>query len=47
MEKALYAMPVGIESLAEQEVPIEIEIEDPKSVTIGVGDVEISLGRIS
>jgi len=44
MEKALYAMPVGIESLAEQEVPIEIEIEDPKSVTIGVGDVEISLG---
>ena len=44
MEKALYAMPVGIESLAEQEAPIEIEIEDPKSVTIGVGDVEISLG---
>lgn len=44
MEKALYAMPVGIESLAEQETPIEIEIEDPKSVTIGVGDVEISLG---
>jgi len=38
---------VGIESLAEQEVPIEIEIEDPKSVTIGVGDVEISLGSES
>jgi len=47
MEKALYAMPVGIESLAEQEAPIEIEIEDPKSVTIGVGDVEISLGSES
>lgn len=43
MEKALYAMPMGIEALAEEETPIEIEIEDPRSVTIGIGPLEIQL----
>jgi len=43
MEKGLYAAPVGIEELAAQEPAMEIEIENPDSVTIGVGDTEITL----
>ena len=41
MDKGLYAAPLGIE----EEVidPLEIEIEDPESVTIGMGDIEIEL----
>ena len=39
IDKALYEMPEGIEALALEEAPIEIEIEDPESVTIGVGAV--------
>ena len=41
VDKGLYAAPVGIEELAEEEQAIEIEIEDPESVTIGIGDTEI------
>jgi len=41
IDKGLYAAPMGIE---EEEIePIEIEIEDPESVTIGMGDIEIAL----
>jgi len=40
MAKGLYAAPEG---LPMDEAPIEIEIEDPESVTIGIGDVEIDL----
>ena len=40
-DKSLYAAPLGIEELAEEEQAIEIEIEDPESVTIGIGDTEI------
>jgi hypothetical protein len=36
-------MPQGIEMLAQQEAPIEIEIEDPESVSVGIGGVEIEL----
>ena len=36
IDKALYAAPQGIDQLAAQEVPLEIEIEDPESVTIGL-----------
>jgi hypothetical protein len=43
MEKGLYAAPVGIEELAAQEPAMEIEIENPDSVTIGIGDTEITL----
>jgi hypothetical protein len=42
MDKSLYAAPVGLEEAATAE-PIEIEIEDPESVRIGIGDVEIDL----
>ena len=43
IEKGLYQAPQGIESLAEQEPELEIEIEDPESVTIGVNGLEITL----
>lgn len=43
IDKALYAAPVGIDELAAQEEPIEIEIEDPESVTIGMGGLEVVL----
>lgn len=43
IDKALYGMPEGIDSLALEELPIEIEIEDPESVTIGMGGVEIEI----
>ena len=39
MEKSLYAAPLGLDK--EQADPIEIEIEDPESVKIGMGDIEI------
>ncbi len=36
IDKSLYQAPEGIEALAAAEPEIEIEIEDPESVTIGV-----------
>lgn len=41
MEKGLYAAPQGISALVEPD--LEIEIEDPESVHIGMGDIEIDL----
>jgi hypothetical protein len=41
VDKGLYAAPVGVEEMAESEEAIEIEIEDPEKVTIGIGDAEI------
>jgi hypothetical protein len=43
IDKALYQQPVGIEELAQDESPIEIEIVDPEEVTIGMDGMEISL----
>ena len=46
IEKSLYAAPQGLEELAAMDQaspPIEIEIEDPESVTIGMGDMEIEI----
>jgi hypothetical protein len=43
IDKALYQAPEGIEALAEKEVPIEIEIEDPESVRIGIDGMEIEI----
>ena len=45
MEKGLYAAPVGLEEAAEQETPLEIEIEDPESVTINMDGTEIKIGK--
>ena len=43
IDKGLYAAPQGIEELAQQQAPLEIEIEDPESVKIGVGGLEIEI----
>ena len=43
MDKALYEAPQGLDQLGEMEEPIEIEIEDPESVSIRAGDVEIEI----
>ena len=43
IDKALYEAPVGIADLAEQEPDIEIEIEDPEAVHIGVDGMEIDI----
>ena len=41
IDKGLYAAPMGIEE--DMAPAMEIEIEDPESVTIGMGDIEIEL----
>ena len=41
MDKGLYQAPMGIDMM--EEAPMEIEIEDPESVNIGLGDIEIQL----
>ena len=43
IDKALYGAPEGLGGMAAVSEPIEIEIEDPESVTIGMGDIEIEL----
>ena len=47
MDKALYTSPMGLSALAdmgEEEAPaLEIEVENPDSMTIGMGDIEIEL----
>jgi hypothetical protein len=43
IDKGLYAAPLGIEDEDMMASPIEIEIEDPESVRIGMGDIEIEL----
>ena len=45
IDKALYQAPEGIESLAAAEPEIEIEIEDPEAVRIGVDGLEIELEK--
>ena len=43
MDKGLYEAPMGIEALAAEEPAIEIEIEDPEAVRIGVDGMMIEL----
>ena len=43
MDKGLYAAPLGIEEEMGMAPPLEIEIEDPEAVRIGMGDIEIEL----
>ena len=43
IEKSLYAAPEGLEGLMGAEPDIEIEIEDPESVSIEMGGIEIEL----
>jgi len=43
IDKALYEAPQGIDELAQGQEPIEIEIENPDAVTIGIDGMEITL----
>ena len=43
IDKGLYSAPEGIEALAAAEPEIEIEIENPESVTIGMDGLEIEI----
>lgn len=44
IDKALYELPQGLEAIAPAE-PIEIEIEDPESVNIGIDGLEIEIEK--
>lgn len=43
VDKSLYQQPMGIDALAEDEEPLEIEIIDPEEVNIGMGGMELSI----
>lgn len=43
VDKGLYQAPLGIEQLAQDEEPIEIEIVDPEEVNIHAGELDISI----
>tara|TARA_R110001583_G_scaffold1989_8_gene14816 strand:+ start:3504 stop:6029 length:2526 start_codon:yes stop_codon:yes gene_type:complete len=43
VDKSLYALPTSVEEEAVDEEAIEIEIEDPESVTITAGDTELTI----
>lgn len=45
MEKGLYAAPTGIKEEMLDAPDIEIEIEDPESLTIGLGDIELNFDK--
>jgi len=45
VEKSLYEAPQGLEALSQNEPDIEIEIEDPESVSINVAGMEIEIGK--
>lgn len=44
MEKALYQAPQGLDEL-QNEPDLQIEIEDPESVKIGIGGIELEIGK--
>ena len=43
IDKALFQQPMGIEELAQEEAPLEIEIVDPEEVTIGMDGLEVTM----
>lgn len=45
IDKALYQQPAGLDELAQDQEPIEIEIVDPEAVHIDMGDLEISIEK--
>jgi hypothetical protein len=45
IDKSLYQNPVGLEELAQDEEPIEIEIVDPEAVNIEIGDLSIHMEK--
>jgi hypothetical protein len=45
-DKALYQLPAGIDEDVLEAEPIEIEIEDPEAVHIGLGGLEIDIEKV-
>jgi hypothetical protein len=45
MDKGLYEAPLGLDALAAEEAPIEIEVVDPEELRIGVDGVEIEFEK--
>ena len=45
IDKALFKQPAGLDELAQDQEPIEIEIVDPEAVNIDMGDLEISIEK--
>ena len=45
IDKSVMEAPKGIEALAAQEAPLEIEIVDPEEVRIGVDGMMIELSK--
>jgi hypothetical protein len=45
IDKALFQQPLGMEELAGEAEPIEIEIIDPEAVHIDLGDIEIDIEK--
>lgn len=43
IDKSLYAAPLGLEAISQEQEPLEIEIIDPEQVNIGIDGMEISL----
>ena len=43
IDKAFYQAPQGLDQIGEEEEPLEIEIEDPESVTISKGDFTLEM----
>ena len=43
IDKALYQTPQGLDQIGAEEEPLEIEIEDPESVTISQGDFSLEI----
>ena len=43
IDKSLYEAPAGLEALDSGEPDIEIEIEDPESLSVKIGDMEITM----
>ena len=43
IDKGIYAAPLGMSGGSPHDMPIEIEIEDPEAVTIGIDGLEIEI----
>ena len=43
IDKALFQQPAGLDELAQDQEPIEIEIVDPEAANIRAGDLEIEI----
>jgi len=43
IEKSMYSLPQGLEAAAAMQEPIEIEIEDPEAVRIGIDGLEVEI----